>query len=42
VALPAFARCTPPLQKSMDISCTPGPQQKPAAAGLLLWAHAGQ
>jgi len=37
VALPAFAAAarmllTPPVQRSIDISCLPGPQQQPAAA----------
>ena len=39
VALPAFARRTPLLQQSIDIS-RPAHSSKPAAAGLLLWTHA--
>ena len=32
--------CPPAVQQSFDISCPLGPQQQPAGAGLLLWAHA--
>jgi len=34
-ALPAlFARRTPPLQQSIDISCPPGPQQQTCSSGF--------
>jgi len=41
VALPAFARRTPLLLQSIDVSCPPAHSSKPAAADSLLWAHAG-
>ena len=34
VALPAFARCTPPLQQSTNISCPPGLQQQICSSGF--------
>jgi len=37
----ALAGRTPLLQQSIDISCPSG-SSKPAAAGLLLWVHAGR
>lgn len=39
LALPAFVRRAPLLQKSIDISCLPCHSSKPAAVVLLLWAH---
>jgi len=34
VALPSFARRTPLLQQSIDISCPPGPQQQTCSSGF--------
>jgi len=44
VALPVFARRTPMLQQSIDMSCpSMGPQQHTRSSGFaaVLWAHAG-
>jgi len=35
VALPAFARRTPLLQQSIDISCLPGPQQQTCSSRIV-------
>jgi len=35
MALPPFARHTPLLQQSIDISCPPGPQQQTCSSGLI-------
>jgi len=34
VALPAFARRTPLLQQSIDVTCSPGPQQQTCSSGF--------
>jgi len=34
VALPAFARRTPAVQQSIDISCPPSPQQQTCISGF--------
>jgi len=34
VALPGFARRTPLLQQSLDVSCPPGPQQQTCSGGF--------
>jgi len=34
MALPAFARRTPPLQQSIDISCPPGPRLQTCSSGF--------